>query len=465
MIPLRLSEVAQLCGGTLFDGAHGGELVTAVAIDSRHVARGAAFVALRGERADGHDYAAAAVEAGAVAVIAAHPVGVPAVVVDDPLLALGRLGRGVVDRLPKTDVVGLTGSSGKTTTKDLLAHVLEAVGPTTSPAGSYNTEIGVPLTILSATTSTRHVVVEMGARGAGHIAYLCTIARPRIGLVLNVGAAHLGEFGSLEATAVAKRELVESLPPAEDGGIAVLNADDAAVAAMASHTPATVVTFGLADWADVRAEDVTVDAHARAAFDLVTPDARERVHLRVHGEHQVSNALAAAAVATSMGVGAGTVARALGTAEPRSRWRMEVTQRPDGVTVINDAYNANPSSMAAALRSLATIGGGTRRTWAVLGEMLELGAASADEHAAIGTLAVRLNVSRLVVVGAGAEPIYTAAARSGRTTGEEAVLVPDADAALALLRAELRPPDVVLVKASRRGGLERLATALLADLA
>lgn len=462
MIELRLAEIAAMLGAELHDGAHPDAVVRETVIDSRQAHSGALFVALPGERSDGHDHAAAAVTGGAVAVLAARPLGVPALVVEDPLLSLGRLARGVLHRLPSADVIGLTGSSGKTTTKDLLAHVLAAAGPTVAPSGSYNNEIGVPLTVLSADAATRHLVIEMGARGAGHIAYLCRVAPPRVGLVLNVGAAHVGEFGTLAATAAAKRELVESLPPAARAGVAILNADDDLVAAMASATSANVVTFGRSTDADVRAERVDLDALARPGFDLVTAQGRAHVQLRLSGEHQVANALAAAAVAITVGLDVAATAAALQTAEPRSRWRMEVSERADGVTVINDAYNANPASMRAALQALAAIGGGTRRTWAVLGEMLELGAASADEHAAIGRLAVQLAVSRLVVVGEGAEPIHAAASRSRGRSGEETAFVADVDDALARVRQEVLPGDVVLVKASRRAGLERIASELLA---
>lgn len=463
MIPLALGELAVIVAGELADGAHSGDVVSGVVIDSRLAAPHTLFVALQGENQDGHDYAAAAVEAGAAAALAARGVGAPAVIVADPLRALGQLARGVLDRLPEVTVIGLTGSSGKTTTKDLLACVLRTLGPTVAPHGSFNNEIGVPLTGLSADTDTRYLILEMGARGRGHIAYLCGITPPRIGLVLNVGSAHLGEFGSVEDIAQAKRELVEALPTAGDGGVAVLNADDAAVRAMAHVTAAKVVTFGRTPAADVRATDIELDTGARARFQLVAADGAASVSLRVRGEHQVSNALAVAAVALELGADLDAVAAALSAAEAASPWRMEVVERADGVTVINDAYNANPASMRAALETLAVIGAGNRRTWAVLGEMLELGAASAAEHAAVGTLAVELHVTRLVVVGVGARPTYDAASTTGRARGEETALVPDADAALALLREQVRPGDVVLVKASRRSGLERVASGLLGD--
>ena len=460
MIPLTLGEVAAAVGGRL-TGADPSVTVTgSVEVDSRRVGPGCLFVALPGERVDGHDYAEAALRAGAVAVLATRPVGGASVLVDDGVAALGRLARALLDRLPGAAVVGLTGSSGKTSTKDLLAQLLPAAGPTVAPEGSFNNEIGLPLTVLQADAHTRHLVLEMGARGRGHIAALCAIAPPQIGVVLNVGSAHLGEFGSREAIAAAKGELVEALPA---HGVAVLNADDPLVAGMAARTTARVVTFGESVGAQVRATEVTIDAAGRAGFTLVTPEGSAPVRLRLHGAHQVANALAAAAVGRELGLDVAALAAGLGAAVALSRWRMEVVERPDGVTVVNDAYNANPESVRAALKALVAMAGG-RRTWAVLGEMRELGAASATEHDAIGRLAVRLDVSRLVVVGDAAKPMHMGAALEG-SWGEESVFVPDAAAALDLLRAQVAPPDIVLVKASRAAGLERVAAGLLDDAA
>jgi UDP-N-acetylmuramoyl-tripeptide--D-alanyl-D-alanine ligase len=353
-------------------------------------------------------------------------------------------------------VVGVTGSQGKTSTKDLIASVLEGFGETIAPPGSFNNEIGLPLTALRATSLTRFLVMEMGARGIGHVRYLCDIAPPRVGVVLNVGLAHVGEFGSREAIAQAKGELVEALPPE---GVAVLNADDPLVAAMASRTSARVLTYGLAPDAGVGASEVTLDREGRARFTLRTPDGTAEVALGLHGAHHVINSLAAAAVAHELGMSTAAIATALSAATPRSRWRMEVTTRPDGVTVVNDAYNANPDSMRAALSALVAIAG-ERRTWAVLGEMRELGESSASEHEGVGRLVADMNISRLVVVGDGARAAHTGAL-GARSWAEEPVFVPDTDAATELLAKELRPEDVVLVKASRAAGLERVAAALL----
>lgn len=467
MIPLTLAEVAQAVGGSTHDIPDPGLRVTgSVEIDSRQVQPGGLFVAFQGEHVDGHDYAERAVAAGAVAVLAARPVGVPAIVVDDVQLALGRLAKHVIERLGAT-LVALTGSAGKTSTKDLIAQVLQRLAPTVWTPGSLNNEIGLPLTALRADESTRHLVLEMGARGIGHIRYLTELTPPRIGLVLNVGTAHIGEFGGREQIAQAKGELVEGLPEAAEGGIAVLNADDPLVRAMESRTKARVVLFGESPDAEVRAENVRLNDRGQAVFTLTTPTRCSEVTLRLYGEHHVSNALAAAAVARELGMPTEEIAVALSEAGTLSRWRMEVVERPDGVTVVNDAYNANPESMRAALRALASMGRAAEarggRTWAVLGEMAELGGESLAEHDAVGRLAVRLNVSKLVAVGGQAAAWVQMGAYNEGSWGEESVHVSDAEAAIDLLRSELRPGDVVLVKASRAVGLERVALALLAD--
>ncbi|MFH8498010.1 UDP-N-acetylmuramoyl-tripeptide--D-alanyl-D-alanine ligase [Streptomyces coeruleorubidus] len=457
MIALSLAEIAEVVGGQTHDIPDPTVQVTGPVVrDSREAGPGSLFVAFAGERVDGHDFAAAVVEAGAVAVLGTRPVGVPAIVVDDVQAALGALARHVVRRLGAT-LVALTGSAGKTSTKDLIAQVLQRKAPTVFTPGSLNNEIGLPLTALSATEETRFLVLEMGARGIGHISYLTGLTPPKVGLVLNVGSAHIGEFGGREQIAQAKGELVESLP---EDGTAVLNADDPYVRAMASRTKAKVILFGESDEADVRAENVRLTDTGQPAFRLHTPSGASDVTMRLYGEHHVSNALAAAAVAHELGMSADEIAVALSEAGSLSRWRMEVTERPDGVTVVNDAYNANPESMRAALRALAAIGKG-RRTWAVLGKMAELGDEALAEHDAVGRLAVRLNVSKLVAVGGREAAWLQLGAYNEGSWGEESVHVSDAQAAVDLLRSELRPGDVVLVKASRSVGLESVAQALL----
>ncbi|TYP88314.1 UDP-N-acetylmuramoyl-tripeptide--D-alanyl-D-alanine ligase [Blastococcus xanthinilyticus] len=466
MIELSPTEVAELAGGRLVgppDGGVAGRVTGKVTLDSRAVAAGDLFVAVAGERADGHDFLGAAAAAGAVAALAARPdPALPCVVVDDPVEALGRLAAGVHERLARAGLLtlGITGSSGKTSTKDLLGQVLAVGGPTVSPPGSYNNDIGLPLTVLSADEGTRFLVLEMGARGPGHIARLCRVARPQVGVVLNVGSAHLGEFGSAEVIAQAKGELVEALPA---DGAAVLNADDARVLGMAERTRARVVTTGRAPAADVRAVDVALDDAARAGFTLVAGGERHPVALRVVGEHQVANALSAAGAALAAGLTPAEVAGALSAAAPRSRWRMEVDRRADGVTVVNDAYNANPESMRAALAALAGLAG--ERRIAVLGGMAELGPDAAAEHERLGRDAVAAGADLVVAVGADAVGIAEGATAAGRRAGEESVHVPDRGAALAWLSEVLRPGDVVLVKASRAYGLELLAADLLGGAA
>nr|WP_206314158.1 UDP-N-acetylmuramoyl-tripeptide--D-alanyl-D-alanine ligase [Streptomyces coryli] len=457
---MTLTEIASITGGTLHDVPDAEAQVTApVVIDSRKAGPGSLFAAFAGEHVDGHDYAGKAIETGATAVLATRPVGVPAVVVDDVPAALATLAQHVVARLTDTTVVGLTGSSGKTSTKDLLAQLLQRLGPTVYTYGSFNNEIGHPVTALEADAGTKNLILEMGARGIGHIRSLAATTPPRIGLVLNVGTAHIGEFGGREQIAQAKGELVEALP---EDGVAVLNADDPLVRAMADRTKARVVLFGEDPEAAIRAGDVRLTDDGRPAFTLHTPSGAAPVILKLYGEHHVSNALAAAAVAHELGLPPQEIAEALGAAQPLSRWRMEVSERADGVTVINDAYNANPDSMRAALRALVAMGRG-KKTWAVLGTMAELGGESLAEHDGVGRLVVRLNVSKLVAVGGQEAAWLDMGAKNEGSWGEESVHVSDADAAIELLRGELRPGDVVLVKASRSVGLERVAEALLKE--
>jgi UDP-N-acetylmuramoyl-tripeptide--D-alanyl-D-alanine ligase len=458
MIVLSLSEVAELTGGAL-TGAAGARVTGKVTLDSRAVAPGDLFVAVVGERVDGHDFLGAAAAAGAVAALSTRADdALPTVVVDDPVLALGRLATGVHARLTAGGLrtLGITGSSGKTSTKDLLGQVLATAGPTVSPPGSYNNDIGLPLTVLDADEETRFLVLEMGSRGPGHIARLCRIARPQIGVVLNVGSAHLGEFGSPEGTARAKGELVEALT---EDGTAVLNADDPRVLGMASRTRARVLTTGRGPDAGVRATRGAVDEQGRAIFDLQVGEETHPVHLQVVGEHQVANALSAAGAALAAGMSPADVAAALSAATARSRWRMEVDRRADGVTVVNDAYNANPESMRAALAALTGLP--ADRRIAVLGAMGELGADARAEHERLGRDAAAAGIDLIVAVGPDAVGIAEGAAAAGRRTGEESVHVPDRAAARQLLSEVLRPGDVVLLKASRAYGLELLAADLL----
>jgi UDP-N-acetylmuramoyl-tripeptide--D-alanyl-D-alanine ligase len=491
VIDLTVAQIADIVGGRLADiapeEAASTRVTGTVEFDSRAVTPGGLFLALPGARSDGHDFAAAAVGAGAVAVLAARPVGAPAIVVEpepahDPaasvlehdtdgsgaavLAALARLAAAVAAELVDggLTIVGITGSSGKTSTKDLLAAVLAPLGEVVAPPGSFNNELGHPWTVLRATESTDYLVLEMSARHPGNVAALASIAPPSIAVVLNVGTAHLGEFGSREAIAATKAELPQAVP---SSGVVILNVDDTAVAAMADQTAARVVRVGRTADADVWAGPVTLDALARPRFRLRTAGGEVDVQLAVHGEHQVSNALCAAAVALECGASLEQVAAALAVAGPVSKHRMQVATRDDGVTVINDAYNANPDSMRAGLKALVAIASEApekRRSWAVLGEMAELGDDAISEHDRIGRFAVRLDVSRLIVVGTGRSmsAMHHGAVMEG-SWGSESTMVADADAALALLRAELQAGDVVLVKASNAAGLGALADALAAE--
>jgi UDP-N-acetylmuramoyl-tripeptide--D-alanyl-D-alanine ligase len=455
VIPLTLAAIAEITGASLSPMTGPAALVRSVVIDSRQAGPGAMFAALPGERVDGHDFAVAAIEKGAVAVLASRPVGVPALITPDVPAALAALARAVVDALPALTIAGITGSVGKTTTKDLAAQLIERLGPTVAPHGSYNNEIGHPLTVLRVTEETRYLVLELSARGAGHIAELCQIAPPRLGAVLCVGHAHTGEFGGLAEVARAKGELPAALPP---DGVALLNADDPLVLAMAERTAARVVTFGTHPRATVRADGVTVGGDGRASFTLVTPAGTAVVKLRLLGAHNVVNALAAAALAVELGMGVADVADGLSAATNRSKWRMEVTERADGVTVINDAYNSNPEAVAAALDTLATVAGG-RRAFAVLGHMNELGDESEQWHERAGGLAAQAGVTGLIVVGEEAASMLSGA-KAERSWNGELIGVPDAASAVAALGNLLAPGDVVLIKASRATGLEHVAFAL-----
>ncbi len=482
MIAFTAAEIAEITHGRLAaePDLTPGNVVT----DSREATAGSLYVAKPGEAADGHDFVAAAFDRGAVLALVEHEVAgpaghnYPAVIVQDSVLAMGALAAEAVRRIREHraaagqafTVIGITGSAGKTTTKDLLAGILAEDGGTVAPQGSYNGEVGVPLTVFQAGFETRYLVIEMGATGVGHIRYLADMVRPEIGVVLCVGTAHAGEFGGVDNIALAKGELVEALPA---HGTAVLNLDDGRVAAMAGRTSATVLGFSSQPGGDalparVRAEDVELNAGGNPEFELTLPDgSRNHVASRLIGAHHVANLLAAAGAAHAAGIPGAQIAASLSAQAAASRWRMERTERPDGVTVINDAYNANPESMRAALRTLADLGRG-RRTWAVLGAMLELGEDSIREHTAVGTQVVRLNISRLLVIGREARSLYISAVNEG-SWGDECLFAETADEAYDILRAELEPGDLVLFKSSNSIGLrhlgDRIALPALAEAA
>jgi len=433
-----MSEVARATGGRL-EGTD--VAVAGASIDSRSIGPGQLFVPVVAER-DGHDFIAAAIQAGATGYLTTRPAPEPgdaaAVVVPDTVAALGALGRHVRSGLD-AHVVGVTGSVGKTSVKDLLAAALAARWRTAASVRSFNNELGVPLTLLNAPAAVEALVVEMGARDIGHIKALCDVAAPTVGIVTRVAAVHTEVFGTIEEVAAAKGELIEALPA---HGVAVLNAEDPRVAAMARRTEARVVSFGAGG--DVRAESVTLDGELRPSFRLASPWGGEEVHLAVRGAHMVDNALATAAAALACDVPLAGLVEALAGAA-LSPWRMELLPARDGGVVLNDAYNANPTSMAAALRSLAALP--AERRVAVLGVMAEIGATSDEEHRAIGVLARELGVEVVAV----AVPAY-----GGR-------LVADLDAAADAV-GEVGTGVAVLVKASRVAGLERLAHRLTGPL-
>lgn len=455
MRPRTLSEVAAAVGGSVRPETAGAALVRGVAVDTRRVAAGDLFVALPGERADGHAFLEDAFAAGAAGALVAtgRPAGGPAIEVEDPGRALLDLASDERAGLAAT-VIGITGSTGKTCTKDFVAAVLAADRPVVASPASFNNEVGLPLTLLSAEEGTRAVVCEMGSRGPGHIRLLCDVARPRVGVVTNVGVAHLELFGSREVLRDAKAELPEALP---GDGFAVLNEEDPVVRSYAARTRARVVRYGGAE-GDVRAELVRLSRDTgAAAFELVTPAGSARVELPVPGEHMVPNALAAAAVGWALGVDPGAIARGLEGARV-SGGRMELVEGAAGLRVLNDAYNANPTSVAAALRAARWMAGDATCV-AVLGLMAELGPVSAEEHERVGELVARLGIDAVVVVGEDAALIAAGAGREG-VEADRIVLCQTPTEAAAAARRFAGAGDLVLVKGSRVARLERVVESL-----
>jgi UDP-N-acetylmuramoyl-tripeptide--D-alanyl-D-alanine ligase len=492
MIALTLAEIATAVDGELVAGDAATVVDGSVETDSRLVRPGSVFFALLGDATDGHRFVPDVAGAGAALVVTERRVDLPEgsataqIVVADGYRALADLAHDVVARVRAGSadreggplrVVGITGSNGKTSTKNMLRTILAGVGETVAPEGSFNNHVGAPISMLRITHDTRFLVVEMGASGIGHIASLVRIAEPDVGVVLKVGLAHAGEFGGIEATERAKSEMVTDLPAT---ATALLNVDDDRVARMRERTAARVVGFGTSAGADYRLSDVTTD-RAGTRFTLTAPPVGDDdptdgptadqpggsstdletvdVRLAILGEHHAMNAAAALTVAHRWGVPLAAGAEALATMTRAERWRMELLQGPDGVTVINDAYNASPDSMAAALRTLAQVARPGERTVAVLGEMAELGEFSVEEHDRIGRQVVRLGIGQLVVVGAGAAPIHQAATLEGSWDGES-VYIEDVDDAVRALQEIVRPGDVVLVKSSKSAGLRFLGDRL-----
>jgi len=470
MITLSVSEIAELVNGRIVGEISDSSwafdvLVTgSVETDSRLVGTGSLFVAKPGEVTDGHNFVAQALASGAVAAIVERELPqleIAQILVSDSVAALGLLAKGVLARVRAAGnlkVVGITGSNGKTTTKNMLRAILSTVGPTIAPIESYNNEVGAPISVLKVTPETRFLVAELGAGGPGSIAYLTDIVRPDIAVELKVGLAHAGEFGGIETTAAIKAEL---LVGSSNQTIAVLNADDVAVRAMAEDFAGPKIWFGTSSQAGYRADNHSLSL-AGTAFDLHWPDASvNRVTLQILGEHHVMNALASAAVADTLGVPRQDILAALEAMPLAERWRMQLTNRTDDVAIINDAYNASPDSSRAALQTLAQLGRVSgRRTVAIIGEMAELGKYSAEEHDKLGRLAVRLNIDLLIAVGAAAKLVFMGASFEGSFDGE-ARYFESIDEALTGARELIRAGDIVLIKSSKSANLRHLGDALL----
>lgn len=449
-----LAELGQATNARIEYVDAASEFVTGIQTDSRKVVEGDLFVALKGENFDGHDFIEEAFENGAVAAMVSTPIEELSLLVDDTLVGLGKLAKYHRHNLG-AKVVGITGSSGKTSTKDLLAATLSQFGETIAPAGSFNNEIGLPNTILSASNSTKYLVLEMGMRGLGHIDYLCEISAPDVAAVLNVGSAHMELLGSREAIATAKGEILARLT---SSGTAVLLGDDPIVATLEVANSAHRISFGQSEHADLRIVDLQLDGLAQPSFKVHFKEQTAEIKLKLVGEHQAFNAAAVIAICLGLGLDFDAICQAVNNAKPNSKWRMEVVDLPNGVTLINDAYNANPESMRAGLKALKAMAG-DRRTFAILGEMRELGEEADVAHDEIGRLCVRLDISRLIAVGKGAKLIQMGASLEGSWDNESAY-VETKEEAIDILKSELKSGDVVYLKASRAIGLESVAEAI-----
>lgn len=449
MIKMKAAEIAKVMGGK-YIGPVELEISGDFEFDSREVTDGSVFIALVGEKQDGHDFVEDALSKGAKLSIVTKAVPGNHVIVADVLKAIALLAREVRAKLRGLKVVAITGSQGKTTTKDMLFSILSSEGSTIAPKGSYNNEIGVPITLLRCTEATEYCILELGARHMGDISKLTELAAPSVGVVLKVGTAHLGEFGSRENIAKTKSELIKGLG-AE--AIAVLGTYDEFTPRMADSLPIKAITFGEFQGADIRAADIELRG-GFPAFDLVTPEGREHVELQVLGLHQIANALAAAGAAFALGVSTSDIAAALSLHQSANKWRMELVEL-HGLTLINDSYNANPESMEAALRTLVLLTqerGGS--AWAFLGKMHELGAESDSLHNSIGKLVGELGIDHLVAVG---ERGYLSGLENGST---ETHFFPNSESSFEIIE-RFAPGDVVLVKASRAEHLEIIATKII----
>ena len=466
MIPLTLEEISVAINAATLNLDSNLKVTGKVVIDSRKVSQGDLFVAINGEKVDGHDFCHEAIKKGAIAVISSKElVGIPTLLVkegnaasknvDQPtVIALGKLASYLLMKLPNIFKIAVTGSSGKTTTKDLLFDLGNLIGPTVAPVGSYNNEIGMPQTILECDEKTKVLILEMGAREVGNIKKLCQIAKPDTSILLNIGSAHIEIFGSRELILKTKSEIIECLN-AED--VAVLNHEDETFSKQ--KTKAKVVSFGLSG-ADVSAKNVVLNDKAQASYELEFEGKVSQVNLKLVGAHQVSNSLAAAAVFLKKGLDIDLVAKTLSNSVAKSKWRMQVEVNSKNVTVINDSYNANPESMKAAIRTLKQAGA-DKKTFIIVGEMLELGSDSKQMHEEVADLIQKLDVKKTLVVGNGAKIVSDYLSNNAYKGRLEFCM--DIDSAISKTKEMVEVNDVVLVKASRAIGLERVANALMND--
>jgi UDP-N-acetylmuramoyl-tripeptide--D-alanyl-D-alanine ligase len=466
MIPMTIEEIAKAISAEIKNLDSSLKVTGKIAIDSRKVSKGDLFVAINGAKVNGHDFCDVAIKQGAVAVVAAKEIsGIPTLLVsngnltsqdvDQPtVIALGKLANYLLTKLPNLWKVAVTGSSGKTTTKDLLADLGRLIGPTVAPKGSFNNEIGLPQTVLECDENTRVLILEMGARRVGNIKHLCEIAKPDTSILLNIGTAHAEIFTSVEKILETKSEIIQCLSTAD---VAILNHED--VTFPRQKTNAQIVSFGLSG-SDVSAKNVILNEKAQAQYDLEYLGKTSQVKLKIVGSHQVSNSLAAAAAFLKKGIDIDLVAKTLSNSVAQSKWRMQIEVNKKNVTVINDAYNANPESMKSAIRTLKQIGAG-KNTYAILGEMLELGELSISQHQEVAKLVQKLEIQNTIVIGSGAKSIYDFLSQNGYQG--KLHYVENVEGAIAKAKEMMQPSDVVLVKASRSIGLERVANAIVSD--
>jgi UDP-N-acetylmuramoyl-tripeptide--D-alanyl-D-alanine ligase len=466
MIPMTIEEIAKAISAEIKNLDSSLKVTGKIVIDSRKVSKGDLFVAINGAKVNGHDFCDVAINQGAVAVVAAKEIsGIPTLLVsngnftsqdvDQPtVIALGKLANYLLTKLPNLWKVAVTGSSGKTTTKDLLADLGRLIGPTVAPKGSFNNEIGLPQTVLECDENTRVLILEMGARRVGNIKHLCEIAKPDTSILLNIGTAHAEIFTSVEKILETKSEIIQCLSTAD---VAILNHED--VTFPRQKTNAQIVSFGLSG-SDVSAKNVILNEKAQAQYDLEYLGKTSQVKLKIVGSHQVSNSLAAAAAFLKKGIDIDLVAKTLSNSVAQSKWRMQIEVNKKNVTVINDAYNANPESMKSAIRTLKQIGAG-KNTYAILGEMLELGELSISQHQEVAKLVQKLEIQNTIVIGSGAKSIYDFLSQNGYQG--KLHYVENVEGAIAKAKEMMQPSDVVLVKASRSIGLERVANAIVSD--